>query len=111
MARHRHKASALALVAALFLGALPQAAQAQQFLFQFGFGPDSHFRRLPPRVCIMTDSQIRRAVRQRGYHDIYLNVANNNRIQVRATRGDWVYLLRVSTCTGRILDRDRLRPS
>ena len=99
------------MTAALVLGALPQAAQAQGFGFGFGFGTEGHFRRLPPRLCIMTDSQIRRAVRERGYHDIYLNVANDNRIQVRATRGEWVYLLRVSTCTGRILDRDRLRPS
>lgn len=109
MAGQKHKAWLLALTAALFLGAMPQAAQAQGFVF--GFGPEGHFRRLPPRLCMMTDSQIRQAVRQRGYHDIYLNVAIDNRIQVRATRGEWVYLLRVSTCTGRILERERLRPS
>ncbi len=105
------KSAALALAAVALLSAEPQAAQAQSFFFQFGFGSDGFFHRLPPRTCFMTDSQIRQAVRQRGYHDIYLNVENNNRIQVRATKGDWVYLLVVSTCTGRILDRDRLRPS
>lgn len=111
MASSRLKPVVLAGIAAALLGAAPQAAQAQGFLFEFGFGSDGFFRRLPPRTCFMTDRQIRDAVRQRGYHDIYLNVENNNRIQVRATKGEWVYLLRVSTCTGRILDRDRLRPA
>ena len=105
------KSIALALAATALLGAMPQPAQAQGFFFEFGFGTDGFFRHLPPRTCFMTDSQIRQAVRQRGYRNIYLNVENNNRIQVRATKGNWVYLLVVSTCTGRILDRDRLRPS
>lgn len=87
---------------------LPAAASLQ---FQFGPGTDGFgFRR--PLICIeLTDRQIREAVKARGYRDIYLNVRNDRRIQVRASRGDWVYLLRVSTCTGAILDRDRLRPA
>lgn len=105
------KSIAIALTTAVLLGTMPQPAQAQGFFFEFGFGTDGFFRRLPPRTCFMTDREIRQAVRQRGYDHIYLNVANDNRIQVRATKGDWVYLLVVSTCTGRILDRDRLRPS
>jgi len=90
---------------ALTASALPTSA-AQ---FHFGFGIDGFgFRR--PLICIeLTDYQIRNAVAAQGYHNIYLNVRNDRRIQVRATRGDWVYLLRVSTCTGAILDRDRLR--
>lgn len=77
--------------------------------FHFGFGTDGFgFRR--PLICIeLTDYQIRKAVRDQGYSHIYLNVRNDRRIQVRATRGDWVYLLRVSTCTGTILERERLR--
>lgn len=110
MAGSRMKSVALAVVAAAFLGAAPQPVQAQGLFFEFGFG-DSLFQRLPPRPCFMSDHAIREAVRRRGYHDIYLNVANDNRIQVRATKGDWVYLLRVSTCTGRILKRERLRPA
>ncbi len=79
--------------------------------FHFGFGTDGFgFRR--PLLCLeLTDRQIRNAVRDQGYSNIYLNVRNDRRIQVRATRGEWVYLLRVSTCTGAILDRQRLRRS
>lgn len=94
---------------ALSASALPVQAQGMQF--QFGFGNDGFgFRR--PLICIeLTDRQIRNAVRNQGYRNISLNVANDRRIQVRATRGNWVYLLRVSTCTGAILDRQRLRRS
>ena len=92
---------------ALTASTLPVAAQNLQF--QFGFGTDGFgFRR--PLICVeLTDRQIRDAVRSQGYTNIFLNVRNDRRIQVRATRGGWVYLLRVSTCTGAILDRERLR--
>lgn len=98
-----------ATVLSLALGASIIPASAASMQFQFGFGTDGFgFRR--PLICLeLTDRQIRNAVANQGYHNIYLNVRNDRRIQVRATRGDWVYLLRVSTCTGAILDRDRLR--
>ena len=94
---------------ALSASVLPASAQGVQF--NFGFSTDGFgFRR--PLLCLeLTDRQIRNAVSEQGYHNIYLNVRNDRRIQVRATRGSWVYLLRVSTCTGAILDRDRLRPA
>jgi len=77
--------------------------------FHFGFGTDGFgYRR--PLICVeLTDRQIRNAVGDQGYSHIFLNVRNDRRIQVRATRGDWVYLLRVSTCTGTVLERERLR--
>ena len=91
---------------ALSASSLPVLAQGMQF--QFGFGDPYGYRR--PLVCVeLTDRQIRNAVRDQGYTNINLNVRNDRRIQVRATRGGWVYLLRVSTCTGAILYRDRLR--
>lgn len=95
-----------AAVLGLTLAATTAPAFAQ---FHFGFGTDGFgFRR--PLVCVeLTDRQIRNAVSEQGYKNIYLNVRNDRRIQVRATRGEWVYLLRVSTCTGAILDRQRLR--
>lgn len=99
-------AIALALGATGLTGA---PVQAQGFSFGFQVGTDGFFIRRPLRLCLLTDNQLRRAIRQQGYRDIFLNVANNNRIQVRATRGDWVYLLRVNACTGRILARERLR--
>lgn len=110
----RIKTVAAALLTVALLGSAAPPAQAQSFQFGFGIGvgDDSFFeRRRLLRPCIMTDSQLRRLIRQKGYTDVFLNVANNNRIQVRATRGDWVYLLRVNTCTGRILERERLRPA
>lgn len=96
-----------AAVLGVTLAAATVPASAAQF--HFGFGTDGFgFRR--PLVCIeLTDRQIRNAVRDQGYSNIFLNVRNDRRIQVRATRGDWVYLLRVSTCTGTILHRERLR--
>ena len=98
------KAGALGLV--LASAAMP--AQAVQF--HFGIGDGFGFRR--PSICVeLTDRQLRNAVAAQGYSNIYLNVRNDRRIQVRATRGDWVYLLRVSTCSGAILERDRLRRS
>lgn len=101
-----------AALGASAISASPAQAHSFSFGFQFGHGdfmfgrPHLHF----PRLCL-TDRQLRRAIRARGYHDIFLNVENNNRIQVRATRGRWVYLLWVNACTGRILDRERLRPA
>lgn len=106
-------AHAAALALALGAASLTSApAQALSFSFGFHIGDDGgFFIKRPLRLCLLTDSQLRRAIRQQGYHDIFLNVANNNRIQVRATKGAWVYLLTVNSCTGRILDRDRLRRS
>ena len=93
------------------------------FGFGFGFGNgfggyydrdngygyrDRHHRR--PLVCVeLTDRQIRRAVARQGYRDVSLYAADNRRITVRATRDGRTYLLRVSTCTGAILDRQRIR--
>jgi len=82
--------------------------QAASVQFHFGTGDGFGLRR--PLLCVeLTDRQIRNAVSAQGYHNIYLNSAIDRRIQVRATRGGWVYLLRVSTCTGAILERQRLR--
>jgi hypothetical protein len=95
-------------VLGLVLAAATVPAQAASVQFHFGIGDGFGFRR--PLVCIeLTDRQIRNAVAAQGYTHIYLNVRNDRRIQVRATKGEWVYLLTVTTCTGAILDRDRLR--
>ena len=97
-------------VLGLALAAASLPVQAASIQFQFGTGEGLGFRR--PLICIeLTDRQLREAVADQGYRSIYLNVRNDRRIQVRATKGEWVYLLRVSTCTGAILDRDRLRRS
>jgi len=97
-------------VLGLALAAASVPAQAASVQFHFGTGEGFGFRR--PLICIeLTDRALREAVAAQGYRNIYLNVRNDRRIQVRATKGEWVYLLRVSTCSGAILDRDRLRRS
>jgi hypothetical protein len=86
-------------------------AQAASFGFGFGFGIGDRDKEWAPFCVELTDYQIRKAVARQGFTNIYLNVRDHHRIQVRATEGKWVYLLRVSTCTGNILDSNRLRHS
>lgn len=103
-------ARSLAVAAILAASALTTApVQAQRFDFGFQFGGHDRRELLPHRLCLLTDSGLRRAIRRQGFEDIYLNVANNQRIQVRASRGHWVYLLTVNSCTGRVLEGRRLR--
>jgi hypothetical protein len=99
-----------AALIALALGATAIPAQAASFSFGFGMGDGFTVNR-PHRLCLLSDRALRNAIQAQGYRKVFLNVENNNRIQARATRGDWVYLLTVNACTGRILDRDRLRRS
>lgn len=93
---------------ALALGTAAPAAQAAGPVSIFS---DGLFLDAPARVCLVGNSALRRAIARQGYENVFLNVPNDNRIQARATRGDWVYLLEVNHCTGRILDRRRLRPA
>ena len=101
-----------ALVGLLILTAAPVAAQAPGL---FTGDDDALFDTHPyldPAFCIeISDSGLRRRVAEQGFSKVYLNVRNDQRIQVRATRGKWVYLLQVSTCTGDIIYGQRLRPS
>jgi hypothetical protein len=85
-------------------------AQAQGFGFSFGFGMDDDDEDFfPRRLCILTDSALREAIRDEGYSNIFLNASVGRYVQARASRGNWVYLLRVNICTGEIVDRERLR--
>lgn len=85
-------------------------AQAQSFSFGIFFG-DEESDFYPERVTCMSSYQVRQAVADRSYTNIYLNVMNDKHVQVRATRDGWVYLLDFNYCTGRIEDRTRLRPA
>jgi hypothetical protein len=105
-----------ALVAVLGLGATAPAATAQTLNFGFGFGhgfddddDDDGFFSAPQLAICLTDSQIRRSIANRGYSQISLNIPNHKRIQVRATKGGTVYLLKFNFCTDRIEDRTALR--
>jgi len=95
---------------ATVLGAATVTAMPAQAQFIPDFG-DGEFYDGPFRLCLMTNYSLRRAISRQGYSDIFLNVENEQRVQARATRGKWVYLLTVNTCSGRVLDRQRLRPA
>jgi hypothetical protein len=94
-----------AALAALIAGtAMPAMADTHM---RFGLWPHGWAHKT---ICIeLTDYQIRTAIKARGYDNVYLNVRSDRRIQVRATRNGWVYLLSVNTCTGSVVDRHRLR--
>ena len=106
---------AAVLMAAMMLGTGAAApVQAQNFGIFFGdepsdFSQDSNF--FDERIICLSDNQIRGAVADRGYSNIYLNVPNDKHIQVRATEGGWVYLLDFNYCSGEIEGRQRLRPA
>ena len=102
---------ALLLGATAFGGAPAAHAQGLGFSFGFGIGDEDDDGFFFPRRLCLTDRGIREAIRDEGYRNIYLNVPIGRTVQARATRGNWVYLLRVDICTGDIVERKRLRRS
>jgi len=97
------------LMMALALGAGAAApAQAQSFGIFFGDEASDFY---PERITCLNDYQIRQEVADLGYTNIYLNVPNEKHVQVRATKGDWVYLLDFNYCSAQIERRARLRPA
>lgn len=93
---------------ALMAGGMAAMPVQAQFSSDFGAG---EFYDGPYRMCLGMNSLIRRAIERQGYTNIYLNVEHDRRIEARATQGKWVYLLDVNACSGRVLDRKRLRPA
>ncbi|MCR6672482.1 hypothetical protein [Devosia ginsengisoli] len=104
------KSIAIALAALLLGTSVTIPAQAQSASFGIFFG-DEESDFFPERITCMSGYEVRQAVADRGYTNIYLNVMTNKHVEVRATRGDWVYLLDFNYCTGRIEDRTQLRPA
>ena len=104
-----HKLLRMIVVGAMLVagGMVAMPAQAQ-FSPDFGAG---EFYDGPFRLCLGMNSLIRRAISRQGYTNIFLNVEHDQRIEARATQGKWVYLLEVNSCSGRILERKRLRPA
>jgi len=98
-----------ALMITLAFGAGATApAQAQSLGIHFGDEPSDFF---PERITCLTDYQIREAVADLGYTDIYLNVPNKKHVEVRATKDKWVYLLDFNYCSVQVERRARLRPA
>jgi hypothetical protein len=112
MVGSRRIAAAIALTLSL-AGAwlLPVTPAQAQLSFGLGLGLkyDEKDNSVFPRLCILTDRGLRSAIEDAGYEDVFLNVPNDDLVQARARRGEWVYLLRVNACTGEIIDRERLR--
>lgn len=101
------KLAALGLAAVLGLSAV-SSVSAQGLSFGFFFGDEKRDLHPPLAMCL-TDSQIRRAIAARGYADIRLNVPNEKRIQVRASRDGGVYLIDFDFCSDRIRGIQQLR--
>lgn len=101
------KIIAAAMLSALALVPMPASAQVS-FGFHFGDEPRDFYPQLP--MCL-SDLQIREAIARRGYTNISLNVANEKRIQVRATQDGWVYLIDFDFCADRIRGQKALRPA
>lgn len=101
---------AIALTALLLGTSVTIPVQAQSTGFGIFYG-DEESDFFPEHITCMGDYQVRRAVADRGYTNIYLNVMNDKHVQVRATRDGWVYLLDFNYCTGRIEERRQLRPA
>jgi hypothetical protein len=105
---------AVALGGTAIAGAAPAQA-AVGFQLNFGGpgpgpGPGVHLRFGMPNYFdfCLTNSQIRRELRQNGYRNVDIIRENNRTDKVWAVgkkRGDW-FLMRVDRCTGRV---DRIR--
>jgi hypothetical protein len=65
---------------------------------------------LDPLLC-QTNYQVRQAIAARGFTNIYLNAPIESQIQVRATRGNTVYLIDYNRCFGHIDSISPLRPA
>ena len=98
------------LFGGLMIVASPVYAQAPG-LFTGDDDYEDYFDYWPSCPVELTDRRIREAVGGEGFTHIFLNSRNDQRVQVRATQGKWVYLLQVDTCTGSIMYGQRLRPS
>ena len=63
---------------------------------------------MDPLLCL-TDYQVRQAIARRGYTNIKLNAPIESQIQVKASRGNAVYLIDFNRCFGRIDGVQRIR--
>ncbi len=88
------------LLAAAMSASIPIAALATaQSLAGDGDDDDDEYE------CSMTDHAIRASLSRQGYTQIMLNVPIDNAVRAHGTKGGMAYVLKVSTCNGRILDR------
>ena len=110
------KNSGRALVLAVALGGAAITATPAQagspdvsFSFSVGTGYRHHYDRYPDGYdeCL-TNREVRRELRDRGYYDIRLINRGGGTIKFLAARNGRDFRLTVDSCTGQILDRVRL---
>jgi len=107
-------AGAIAIAASMGVTAIPAQAQGLDFevsppgsgfSFQFGIGrPDR------PDRCI-SQRRIDDAIEDQGYRQVRITDYGRRTTEARGTRGGYLYALIADTCTGRVLERDRIRRS
>jgi hypothetical protein len=106
------RAAALSLVlAGSTLAAMPAQASHMSghpgfsIEFDFGFGDRDHKR----RFCdLMSLRQVRRDLRNRGYHDIDFVDRSGRIVSAEAERKNKDFLITYDRCFGQIIDRDRI---
>jgi hypothetical protein len=108
-------ACAIAIAASLGATAFTaMPAQAQGFNFEvsppgsgfsFGFGIGRPDR---PGRCI-AQRHLDDAIEDQGYRRVRITDYGRRITEARGIRGNWLYDLAVNSCTGRIVDRDRIR--
>lgn len=102
---------------ALSLGAIAAPAQAQGFGFQIS-PPDSNFsfgfnigrpgNPNRPGRCISTRS-LDNAIADQGFRRVRIVDIGRRTTEARGVRGNWLYDIVADTCSGRVIDRDRIR--
>jgi hypothetical protein len=103
-----HWAGAMATALAL-MSATPALAQAPGFGVYFGSSQENDWKRYPQLPMCLTDHQIREAIARRGFDNISLNVPDERRVQVRASRDGAVYLIDFDFCADRIRGAQQIR--
>jgi hypothetical protein len=109
-------AGAIAVAAALGATAFSAApAQAQGFGFQinppnsnFSFGFNIGEPNRPGRRCISTRS-LDEAIEDQGFRRVRITDVGRRTTEARGVRGSWLYEIVADTCSGQVIDRDRIR--
>jgi hypothetical protein len=108
-------AGAAAIALALGASALTAPpAMAQGFGFQFN-PPDSNFsfgfsvgRPDRPGRCIPVRS-LDNVIADQGFRRVRVVDVGRRTTEARGVRGNWLYEIVADTCSGRVIDRDRIR--
>jgi hypothetical protein len=112
-------ATVAAALGATALTAAPAQAQSFHFginsgnnhgpSFSFGVGNDHRYPNYRPGRYCLSANQLENRIERQGYHRVRITDAGRFRTSAVGVSGRWLYRLTVDSCSGAILDRDRLR--